>query len=95
LLWFSTRAIIWFQEADDLKKRQIAQSVTSNLFLRDKIVSIEAKKGFSKIPEMTHCSTQLGDLNEFRYLFESGDTEYLDMIQQVTLLVNEYRQRDE
>jgi len=38
--------------------------------------------------------SELGDLNEFRYLFESGDPEYLDMIQQVSELAREYSKRD-
>ena len=95
LLWFSSRAMIWYREADDAQKRRIVQSVASNLFLKDKIVSVKAKKGFAHIPEMAHSSNLLGDLNEFRYLFESGDPEYLDMVQQVAAIVKEYQAREQ
>jgi len=92
LIWFSSRAIIWYQEADSLKKRQIVKCVVSNTTLKDKIVSIEAKKGFSKMPGMLTCPDLSAVLVGIINLYESEDPEFMTMIQQVTILVNEYRE---
>ena len=46
LLLFSNRAISWFDAGDSDVRRKILEIVSSNLALKDKIISIEAKKPF-------------------------------------------------
>jgi len=91
LVWFSVRAVIWYREGDDAMKRRIVKSVSSNLKLRNKILSIEARKGFSLIGKSTGCSELLAGLNEFRNLYQSRDAECLDMVAQVMALVKEHQ----
>jgi hypothetical protein len=94
LLFFSNRAVIWYQQGDNFLKQKIIKSVASNPVLMDKIVSIEAKKGFSNMAEMCNRSKQLTALDEFTELYLNNDPEFMDLLQQVTAIVNEYREKE-
>ncbi|MDR3526620.1 MAG: recombinase family protein [Rhizomicrobium sp.] len=50
LILFSNRAISWFENGTDEEKRLIVTAVGSNLTLKGKIVSIQARKSFQYIP---------------------------------------------
>ena len=57
LISFSNRAVQWYEEGGDQTKRRIIQAVSSNLILKDQILSIEAKKPFTWLSKNTDCST--------------------------------------
>lgn len=50
LVLFSNRAVFWFKEGSDEQKRLIIHAVGSNLTLKRKIVSIQARKIFQYLP---------------------------------------------
>ncbi len=51
ILSFSNRAVSWFEEGTDEEKRLIMHSVGSNLSLRRRIASIQAKKIYRSVPK--------------------------------------------
>ncbi len=62
LLLFSNRAISWFRNGDDEARRMLLATVSSNLFLKDKKLSIQAKKPFQKVAKFACLTRQLVDL---------------------------------
>ncbi|HEY1805176.1 MAG TPA: recombinase family protein [Terracidiphilus sp.] len=50
ILSFSNRAVIWFEEGTDEERRLIINAVGSNLSLRGRRVSIQARKIFRHVP---------------------------------------------
>lgn len=94
LLWFSNRAVIWYQEADDFKKRQFIKCIASNLVLKDKILSIEAKKGLLIMNEMTDRSKRRAVLNDIKKLYECQDPGFMELIQQIGFIVDDHRETD-
>jgi DNA invertase Pin-like site-specific DNA recombinase len=56
LILFSNRAISWFDAGDSDVRRKVVEIVSSNLTLKDKIVSIEAKKPFVVGSNLPICS---------------------------------------
>jgi len=48
---FSTNAIIWFREGNDEDRRLILGAVGSNLSLMGKILNVQAKEPFIKVPQ--------------------------------------------
>lgn len=65
---FSNRAADWFTNGDDHAKRQILQTVCSNLFLKDKILKFEAKTPFASLANTTRCPCRLGVVDDVRTL---------------------------
>jgi len=65
---FRNRAADWFARGEDDSKRLILQTVGSNLFLKDKTVSIHAKKPFASVTEIDLSPCRLGDVDDVRTL---------------------------
>jgi site-specific DNA recombinase len=66
LILFNSRAAEWFLQGDDCVKRQIVESIGSNLTIKGKIVNIEAKEPFSTASELADSLRQLGDVDDVR-----------------------------
>ena len=66
LLLFSNKAISWFDSGDASAKRMILQIVGSNLLLKDKKVSIQAKKPFQSITKIAENTRLLAGLDDVR-----------------------------
>jgi hypothetical protein len=66
LISFSNRAAEWFLHGDDLSRRIILESVSSNLVLKDKILRIEAKVPLSTTSELSVSTRQLGAIDNVR-----------------------------
>ncbi|WP_439372679.1 recombinase family protein [Bradyrhizobium sp. DASA03120] len=63
---FSNRAADWFKNGNDREKRQILQTVCSNLYLKDKILKFEAKKPFASLAQTASIPHQLGVVDDVR-----------------------------
>ena len=66
---FSNRAVDLFLRGDEHVKRQILETVASNLTLKSRILNIEAKNPFSVVAKIGTCPRQLGvgdDVRTFR-----------------------------
>jgi DNA invertase Pin-like site-specific DNA recombinase len=71
LFLFSNRAKYWLVHGPPDLKRQILSAVGSNLFLKDKKLSIDAKKPFRAISERASCSPLCTVVNAVRIFFET------------------------
>jgi site-specific DNA recombinase len=78
LVSFSHRAAEWFSHGDDQSKRLILETVGSNLFLKDKILNVEAKKPFASLAKTTTVPSRLGVGDDVR----TNHTKY-DMLRQI------------
>ncbi len=79
-LFFRSRAVEWFVHGDASTKKLILETVGSNLTLRDKILSIRAKKPFVPIPRNSYLRTVLGSNNDDRN-FSAALREFVDEMQ--------------
>jgi hypothetical protein len=66
LILFNSRAAEWFLQGDDCVKRQIVESIGSNLTMKSKIVNIEAKEPFSTASELAVSPCQRGVVDNVR-----------------------------
>jgi len=69
LLYFLTLAKDCYLKGDNSQKREILETVSSNLFLRDKNLLIEAKKPFALIASLDDSLPGLGLVNDVRTFF--------------------------
>ncbi len=76
LLLFSNRAISWFRNGDDEARRMLLATVSSNLFLKDKKLSIQAKKPFQKVAKFACLTRQLQALDDIRTTILEGWKSY-------------------
>jgi len=72
VVWFSNRATRWYQHGNDHVRRTIVRAVGSNLVLREKKVSIEAKKPFTLLQKDATCSNLLGVWDDVGTRLETG-----------------------
>jgi site-specific DNA recombinase len=72
LILFRNKAANWFLRGHDESKRIILESVGSNLFLKDKTVSIVAKKPFSQVSNLHLLPHRLRVVDDVR----TFDTRY-------------------
>jgi hypothetical protein len=89
LLSFSSRAADWYEEGNDQIKRRIIMAIGSNPVLRDKILSIEAKKPFIWLSQNSNRSSLRGALNEISTLHDKRDPGLLETIQLVREITKE------
>jgi site-specific DNA recombinase len=68
IILFGNKAANWFARGHDESKRMILQSAASNLFLKGKKVSIQAKKPFSQVTNLHHFPHRLGVVDDVRTL---------------------------
>ncbi|WP_374652284.1 recombinase family protein [Dongia sp.] len=95
LLCFSSRALEWYRDGLDDTRRQIIQSVGSNLVLRNRKLSIEARKPFVIATSSGVRSELLAALNEFRNLFQAQDAETLDTVECVKSIISKCDKQSE
>lgn len=80
LISFRNRAIEWFRDGDDGTKRLIFGIVGSNPVLRDKIVSIEAKKPFRVALETVSLPQLRAVREDIRTSLSNNDPELLSVL---------------
>ena len=69
LFLFSNRAKFWLVHGDQAKKRLILSTVGSNLTLKDKILSIDARKPFNILREQRSFSNLCTTVRDVRTFF--------------------------
>ena len=87
LFSFSNRAVLWYREGEDQRKRKIVRAVGSNLTLKDKKLCIKARKPFSWISEKRNRSKLLRALEEVRTLYNARDPELMGTLTIINELV--------
>ena len=92
---FNKRAISWFQSGDEETKWQIARAMSSNLVLRDKKVSIEAKEPFILFSKNADRPMLCTALDRIRTLYNARDPELLRTLAIIRDLEKKHRGRDE
>ena len=83
---FCDNALEWFSCANDAQKRAIVEIAGSNLLLREKIVSVEARNPFFTTDKNALCTNQLPDVEDIRTLFANRDSSFTSMIAKIKLL---------
>jgi Integrase core domain len=84
VLFFSTRAVEWFQHGDLQTKKLIVETVGSNLKLTNKILSIEARKVFVRRPKDGDFSIVLAFINDIH-------TALVENLQEAALITHNIR----
>lgn len=85
LLFFSNRAVNWFQNHDDEVRRRIVQTVSSNPTLNAKILNIQARQPFAHIAQMASLHFMLAEPDDVRTHappFQQANYEHLSPEQQ-------------
>jgi len=77
LFLFSHRARYWLLHGDSDQKRVILSTVGSNLFLRDKKLSIDAKKPFCILREIDSSSLLRAAVTDVRTFFENEPSVFI------------------
>jgi DNA invertase Pin-like site-specific DNA recombinase len=90
LISFSSRATDWFIAGENDNKRLILECVGSNLVLRDKKLSIEAKKPFQHFPKMRGLPRQRAAVGDIRTLYANRDNELLGILENIRKLENKF-----
>ena len=83
LISFSNRAILWFSEGNAETKRLIIDAVGWNLRLKDKILSIEAKKPFIWASKNPSRSKLWAGLDAIRTLYNERDSDFMETLRLV------------
>jgi site-specific DNA recombinase len=86
LISFRKRAIEWFRDGDDGTRRMIFEIIGSNPVLRDKIISIEAKKPFRLALETASLPQLRAVREDIRTLWVDRDPELIHIIQNIRKL---------
>lgn len=94
LLSFSNRVAKWYEQGDAPIKKRIICAVGSNPVLKDKILSIDAKKPFNRFCGNADRSTLRAGLNEVSTLYRNRDTEFLKTLEQVREIMREMGARE-
>jgi site-specific DNA recombinase len=84
LISFNNRAVSWFESGDLEAQRLVAHTIGSNFSLKDKILSIEAKKPFCRFSKNMKRSKLLAVINDIRTMLD--DPEFQEMIQNIRRL---------
>ncbi len=92
---FNNRAVSWFVAGDTETKWHIVCTTGSNLSLRDKILSIEAREPFVLLSKNADRPTVSGALDRFRTLYNTRDPELLQTLSIIELLEKKHRNRDD
>jgi len=92
---FNDRAISWFQSGDEETKWNIARSMSSNLVLLDKKVSIEAKEPFILFAKHADRQMLCSALDRIRTLYNARDPELLQTLTIIRSLEKKHRDLDD
>jgi hypothetical protein len=90
LILLSKHAASWFARGDNQSKKLIIETVSSNLSLRDKILSIEAKKPFRPWSNAGSNSQLLAVINDVRTFLSTDDDNVKRIIQNMRLLKKQF-----
>ena len=82
LFLFSNRAYFWFLHGDNDLKRIILSTVGSNLLLKDKKVSIDARKPFSIVRENRGRSLLCAVVNDVRTFFATDSSIFIPKLKE-------------
>ena len=85
LFLFSNRARFWLLHGDSDIKRVILSTVGSNLFLKGKKLSIDAKKPFTIVHEIALGSLLSAGVTDVRTFFENDSSVYIPRLPEVPL----------
>ncbi|HLY61035.1 MAG TPA: recombinase family protein [Terriglobia bacterium] len=80
LISFSNRAVSWFHAGNARIKRLIFKIAVSNPQLKDKKLSIDARKPFVRGLNSQNFPLAWSMVEEFRTLYEAGDHEVIEMV---------------
>jgi site-specific DNA recombinase len=83
---FNDRAVRWFHVGDDDTKRLILETAGSNLSLRSKELSIEARKPFRWPTPYDDVSRLLAHIREVRELIRVEDDEMMMVLRNIRML---------
>jgi hypothetical protein len=83
---FNDKAVPWFHAGDDDTKRLILQTAGSNLTLRSKELSIEARKPFRWPTPYADFSRLLAHVGEVRELIRVEDEEMMMVLRNIRKL---------
>lgn len=83
---FNDRAVPWFQAGEDDTKRLILETAGSNLSLRTKELSIEARKPFRWPTPYDDFSRLLAHIREVRELIRVEDDEMMMVLRNIKML---------
>jgi len=83
LVSFNNRAVLWLHRGDCRTKRAIIECVGSNLTLKDKKLSIEAKRPFTSIATARDFPQLCAAVEDIRTLYEQKDPELLKTLERI------------
>lgn len=92
---FNNRAIAWFQSGDEETKWNITRSMSSNLVLLDKKVSIEAREPFILFSKNADRQILRAALDRIRTLYNARDPELLQTLAVIRHLEKKHHGRDD
>jgi hypothetical protein len=95
LILFNSRAVDWFQRGDREVQRLIFETVGSNHFLKDKILSIEARKPFKLRPPEVNDSNVLRFIDDVRKAFDEDPNFETLIVKNVKRLREYFRREDQ
>ena len=84
LFLFSNRAKFWLVHGDQAEKRLILSTVGSNLTLKDKLLSIEAKKPFNILREQRSFSDLCTTVSDVRTFFRTEPRIEIPCLPEIT-----------
>jgi hypothetical protein len=83
MISFSNKAMASFKAADLDTKRLIVETVGSNFSLKDKILSVEAKKPFQALPKKGTIPELRAAIENIRTLYAKRDAELLGIVDKI------------
>lgn len=95
IISFNNRAISWFQSGDEETKWNITRSMSSNLVLLDKKVSIEAREPFILFSKNADRQMLCGALDRIRTLYNARDPGLLQTLAIIRHLEKKHRDHDD
>lgn len=90
VIWFRNRAVSWFSRGEIEDKRLVVETVGSNLTLKDKKLSIEARKPFRWLSKNASHSQLLSFITDVRTLIKNRDDDMLRIIHNIELLKKKF-----
>ncbi len=95
IISFNDRAISWFRSGDGETKWNIVRAMSSNLMLKDKKVSIEAREPFVLFSNNADRQILCSALDRIRTLYNARDPELLQTLAIIRYLEKKHGGRDD